>query len=99
LKSTSTGAVRKVVVNAEGPYEFAGPAPGEYELEAQATGFGAVMRRVGIEVGQRMPNSAHCAEVRLQLADNLCFQATGGPARRHKARIGCGIRQTGEQFL
>ena len=54
LKSTSTGAVRKVVVNAEGLYEFAGLAPGEYELEAQATGFAALTRRVGIEVGQRM---------------------------------------------
>ena len=54
LKSTTTGAVRNVVAGAEGLYDFASLAPGEYELNVEASGFAVVTRRVRLEVGQQM---------------------------------------------
>src|SRR6478752_7339167 len=54
IKSTATGALRKATVNAQGVYDFAGLAPGEYELEVQAAGFAVITRRFRLEVGQQM---------------------------------------------
>ena len=54
VKSTATGAVRATRLNSEGLYEFAGLAPGEYELEVQASGFATMTRRLRLEVGQQM---------------------------------------------
>lgn len=46
--------MRSVVSNLEGLYEFAGVAPGEYELQAEAPGFHPFTRKVRLEVGQQM---------------------------------------------
>ncbi len=54
IKSTATGAVRTMQVNGEALYEFAGLAPGEYELEIQAAGFAPLTRQLRLEVGQQM---------------------------------------------
>ena len=54
LKAAETGAVRSVAVNVEAIYEFAGLAPGEYELEVTADGFARQTRHLRVEVGQRM---------------------------------------------
>lgn len=54
LKSTATGALRSAVVSAEGFYDFASLAPGEYELNVEAQGFAVFTRRVRLEVGQQM---------------------------------------------
>ncbi len=54
LKSTSTGAVRNAVANEEGVYDFAGLAPGEYDVTASSSGFAELRRRVVLEVGQQM---------------------------------------------
>ena len=54
IKSTATAAARSLVVNADAIYEFAGLAPGEYELEVRASGFALQTRRLRLEVGQQM---------------------------------------------
>src|SRR6476646_8383104 len=54
INSIATGAVRSVVVNGEALYDFAGLAPGEYDLHVQAPGFADQTRRLRLEVGQSM---------------------------------------------
>src|SRR2546428_383443 len=54
IKSTATGALRTVLVNIEGLYDFAGLSPGEYDLDVQAPGFAEQTRRLRLEVGQQM---------------------------------------------
>ena len=54
IKSTATGAVRSMLVNGEALYDFAGLAPGEYDLHVQAPGFAEQTRRLRLEVGQSM---------------------------------------------
>ena len=54
LVSRSTGARRTTVTNENGFYEFAGLLPTEYELEAEAKGFGTSARLVKVEVGQQL---------------------------------------------
>jgi len=54
LKSAATGAVRSAAGGAEGLYDFASLAPGEYELAVEASGFALFTRRVRLEVGQQM---------------------------------------------
>jgi hypothetical protein len=54
LKATATGAVRSAVVGPEGVYDFAGLAPGEYDLTVEAPAFAVLSRRLRLEVGQQM---------------------------------------------
>lgn len=62
VRSQTTGAQRTTLANADGFFEFAGLAPGEYGLSAQATGFSTLVQTLRLEVGQQM---------RIDLALNL----------------------------
>jgi carboxypeptidase family protein len=54
LKSADTSAVRTAALNAEGLFEIAGLAPGEYLLEVRASGFAPLERKLRLEVGQHV---------------------------------------------
>ena len=54
LKSTRTGAVRRVVTNEQGLFEVPGLFPGEYELKATASGMAAPTQRLRLDVGQKL---------------------------------------------
>src|SRR5690242_6195745 len=54
LTATATAAVRRVVTNAQGLYEITGLQPGNYELRVTATGFGASLQTLQLEVAQRL---------------------------------------------
>ena len=53
LTSVSTGVVRKTATNTDGIYNFPSVVPGEYSMQASATGFSAVSQPpVTLQVGQ-----------------------------------------------
>lgn len=54
VRAKSTGAVRTTATNADGLYELASLAPGEYTVEAIAPGFTPISREITLEVGQHM---------------------------------------------
>jgi hypothetical protein len=54
LKAVSTGAVRAVTSDERGLFSAAALLPDDYELTAQATGFGTVTQSLRLEVGQKL---------------------------------------------
>ena len=54
LTSSATGAVRRVVTNAQGLYEIPGLQPGDYALSISAAGFAATKQSLRLEVGQQL---------------------------------------------
>src|SRR5215471_635463 len=54
ITSSGTQAIRKVNSNELGIYRITGAPPGEYELEATASGFASVKKTLRLEVGQQL---------------------------------------------
>ncbi len=54
LTSAATGAARATVAGTGGLYDFASLAPGDYQLNVEASGFAVFTRSVRLEVGQQM---------------------------------------------
>jgi len=54
LKAVSTGAVRTVTSDERGMFSAAALLPDDYELTAQAAGFGTVTQSLRLEVGQKL---------------------------------------------
>ncbi len=62
LRSAATDFTRATHSNPAGAYSFGSLTPGEYELRAEAAGFGAAVARVGVSTG-----AVTTADVRLQV--------------------------------
>jgi hypothetical protein len=54
LKAVSTGAIRTVTTDERGLFSAAALLPDDYELTAQAAGFGTVTQSLRLEVGQKL---------------------------------------------
>jgi hypothetical protein len=54
VRSADTGAMREVISNESGLYEISNLIPGNYKVQADATGFARLSRTVRLEVGQEM---------------------------------------------
>ncbi|HUY15586.1 MAG TPA: carboxypeptidase regulatory-like domain-containing protein [Terriglobia bacterium] len=54
IRSPGMEFTRATISNGDGLYEFVGLKPGDYELQAEAAGFGVQARRFALEVSQRL---------------------------------------------
>lgn len=86
LKSSSTGAMRRVSTNSEGLYEIPGLQPGGYQLQVSASGFGSARQSVQLEVAQRLT-----IDIRLKVESNKeAVEVSGIPEaiRTNEAAVG-----------
>jgi len=86
LTASSTGAMRRLVTNADGYFEASALLPDEYELKAEASGFAQTTQKVRLEVGQKMD-----LEIRLSLSavkQDVLVSATGETLRTTDASVG-----------
>jgi hypothetical protein len=92
LISPSTGAVRRIVTNADGLYEIPGLQPGAYELRVSAPGFGTSAQPLRLEVAQRL-----AIDIRVQVESHKeAVEVTGVPEAIHtnEAAVGEVIEPT-----
>jgi len=92
LISPSTGAVRRMVTNADGLYEIPGLQPGPYVLRVSAPGFGTSAQPLRLEVAQRL-----AIDIRLQVeSQKEAVEVTGVPEAIHtnEAAVGEVIEPT-----
>jgi hypothetical protein len=79
LISPSTGAVRRIVTNADGLYEIPGLQPGAYDLRVTAPGFGTSAQPLRLEVAQRL-----AIDIRLQVeSQKEAVEVTGAQEAIH----------------
>ena len=86
LKSSATGALRRVSSNAQGLYEVPAVQPGSYELRVGAPGFGSTAQLIQLEVAQRLS-----LDVALKVESNKeAVEVSGTPEaiRTNEAAVG-----------